>query len=278
MHMKALLLASRPKTLLVSLCCWSSVSSFAYSQGSISFHLSLWALLLCLLLQIWSNWVNDYLDFLNGIDHPLRQGPVRLTKMLTPSFMKMALMMLFFFIIALSCYFQSLLILLMVLGLVGIAWYYSACLGLAGEWLTFFACGPLATYLLSLIYHMPYLHSDLLLISMVNGSWSAAVLMANNIRDRISDTCSPKKSTCVWFGSKWAIMEYQIFMMICVWCLFYWFILRMSFACFILNLLFIPYALKLCTLSMRNSSSLLLPTLRFGFRYSILLALCAFIT
>nr|UNJ15329.1 1,4-dihydroxy 2-naphthoate octaprenyltransferase [Cyanidioschyzonaceae sp. 1] len=267
----ALFLASRPKTLLVSICCWLSVSSFAYSKNSFSISVSIWALLLSLCLQIWANWVNDYLDFLNGIDHALRKGPVRLTKILTPEVMKISLIIWLAMIIGLTFYLKNFGI---VCGLIGIAWFYSASFGLAGEWVTFFACGPLATYMLCGIYHMHYWHSDLLLTSVINGCWSAALLVANNIRDRISDTQSPKRSSCVWFGSNWAIMEYQIFICMCVCCLF---IKTTNFWWLASALLLAPYGFNLCVLSMRAQTDLLLPTLIFVLRYCTLFSLCALI-
>jgi 1,4-dihydroxy-2-naphthoate octaprenyltransferase len=247
-----LFLASRPKTLLVSFCCWLSVSSLQHA-------FSIPALLLAIGLQIWANWVNDYLDFMNGIDHALRQGPTRWTSRLTPSFMKIILCLWCCLLFVCASYFKmKILVGILIL----IAWFYSAWLGFAGEWLSFFACGPLATYLFSSIYQVSFWQWDLLLLSIINGSWSAALLMANNMRDRISDTHSPKKSTCVWFGQDWASMQYQMFILMCIWCLFAWLIFR-------------PSALRLCMMSLTTPTALLYPTLSFIFRYCFLFSFCA---
>ena len=73
-------LASRPKTL------WASISpvmigtALAYEEGLMHVSSALVALLAALLIQIGTNFANDYFDFLKGADTSERVGPLRATQ------------------------------------------------------------------------------------------------------------------------------------------------------------------------------------------------------
>ncbi|KKA44718.1 MULTISPECIES: 1,4-dihydroxy-2-naphthoate polyprenyltransferase [Salinivibrio] len=69
--------AARPKTLPLAVTSILSGSAVAASQGSLSWSISLMALVTALLLQILSNLANDYGDAIKGTDNATRIGPMR---------------------------------------------------------------------------------------------------------------------------------------------------------------------------------------------------------
>lgn len=85
---KAWLFAMRPQTLSASIVPMVVGSAFAYSsQGSISYLLTICAIISAMLIQIGTNLVNDALDYKKGADTEKRLGPQRATASgwLTPS-------------------------------------------------------------------------------------------------------------------------------------------------------------------------------------------------
>src|SRR5690606_30109986 len=74
---KAYFLASRPKT-------WIASCSPVFMGGALAHQIQwpifLLTLLFSLLIQIGTNFANDYFDFINGADTQLRNGPKRATQ------------------------------------------------------------------------------------------------------------------------------------------------------------------------------------------------------
>lgn len=73
------LLAARPKTLPAALAPVLVGTALALHDGAFALLPALAALLGALLLQIGSNFANDYFDFFKGADTPERLGPLRVT-------------------------------------------------------------------------------------------------------------------------------------------------------------------------------------------------------
>jgi 1,4-dihydroxy-2-naphthoate octaprenyltransferase len=69
--------ASRPRTLPLALASILLGNILAYSGGSFSFEIALLAILTTILLQVLSNFANDYGDTLNGVDPPDRKIALR---------------------------------------------------------------------------------------------------------------------------------------------------------------------------------------------------------
>jgi 1,4-dihydroxy-2-naphthoate polyprenyltransferase len=175
--------------------------------------LSALALGVALFLQIGVNFANDYSDGIRGTDDK-RVGPLRLTgsKSVKPESVKTAAMM--FFILAAASGFEIVVITgqwwLIAVGLVSIvaAWFYTGGknpYGYAGlgEIAVFVFFGLVATVGTAYI-QIGFVEINAVLGGIAAGSFAAAVLMVNNIRDIETDTRSSKRTLAVRMGAKWA--------------------------------------------------------------------------
>ena len=171
------------------------------------------ALGVALFLQIGVNFANDYSDGIRGTDDK-RVGPLRLTgsKSVKPESVKTAAM--FFFILAAASGFEIVvttgqwwLIAVGVLSIVA-AWFYTGGknpYGYAGfgEIAVFVFFGLVATIGTAYV-QIGFVDLNSVLGGIAAGSFAAAVLMVNNIRDLETDKVSSKKTLAVRMGAKWA--------------------------------------------------------------------------
>ena len=175
--------------------------------------LSALALGVALFLQIGVNFANDYSDGIRGTDDK-RVGPLRLTgsKSVKPEAVKTAAMV--FFILAAASGFEIVVITgqwwLIAVGLLSIiaAWFYTGGknpYGYAGfgEIAVFVFFGLVATIGTAYI-QIGFVDLNSVLGGIAAGSFAAAVLMVNNIRDIETDKLSSKKTLAVRMGAKWA--------------------------------------------------------------------------
>ena len=182
--------------------------------------LSALALGVALFLQIGVNFANDYSDGIRGTDDK-RVGPLRLTgsKSVKPESVKTAAMV--FFILAAASGFEIVVITgqwwLIVVGLLSIvaAWFYTGGknpYGYAGfgEIAVFVFFGLVATIGTAYV-QIGFVEINSVLGGIAAGSFAAAVLMVNNIRDIETDKISSKKTLAVRMGAKWA-KRFFIFM------------------------------------------------------------------
>jgi 1,4-dihydroxy-2-naphthoate octaprenyltransferase len=171
------------------------------------------ALGVALFLQIGVNFANDYSDGIRGTDDK-RVGPLRLTgsKSVKPESVKTAAMV--FFILAAASGFEIVVITgqwwLIAVGILSIvaAWFYTGGknpYGYAGlgEIAVFVFFGLVATIGTAYI-QIGLVDLNSVLGGIAAGSFAAAVLMVNNIRDIETDKLSSKKTLAVRLGAKWA--------------------------------------------------------------------------
>jgi 1,4-dihydroxy-2-naphthoate octaprenyltransferase len=171
------------------------------------------ALGVALFLQIGVNFANDYSDGIRGTDDK-RVGPLRLTgsKSVKPESVKTAAML--FFLLAAASGFEIVVITgqwwLIAVGLISIvaAWFYTGGknpYGYAGlgEIAVFVFFGLVATMGTAYI-QIGFVDLNSLLGGIAAGSFAAAVLMVNNIRDIETDKSSSKKTLAVRMGAKWS--------------------------------------------------------------------------
>ena len=171
------------------------------------------ALGVALFLQIGVNFANDYSDGIRGTDDK-RVGPLRLTgsKSVKPESVKTAAM--FFFILAAASGFEIVVTTgqwwLIGVGLLSIvaAWFYTggkSPYGYAGfgEIAVFVFFGLVATIGTAYV-QIGFVDLNSVLGGIAAGSFAAAVLMVNNIRDLETDKASSKKTLAVRMGAKWA--------------------------------------------------------------------------
>lgn len=226
--LKLLLIASRAKTLLVSLAPFILGTTFAYNVNrSINFPLAIFTLLLFVTLQIFANYSNDYLDYINGKDTEKRKGPIRITQsgLLSINSVQNILIILLLLILVLAfiviyfSYQKGYFILFFILFSISLAWLYTGGplpLGYIGfgELLVFLSFGPLgvfSSYYIQLFSLSP--NFEVLIISISCGFIASSVLVVNNLRDKSSDKYTRKNTLCVLFGKSFSQMEYIIFLL-----------------------------------------------------------------
>jgi len=211
------LLAIRPRTLIASLSPVLIGSSLALRQGMFSLNIFFLTLSFAILIQIGTNFANDYFDFLKGSDTKNRKGPIRVTQMglVSKKTMKIAISFVFSMCLILGIlmtmiggYIFFILALFAVLFGIG---YTTGPFPLAyhglGDIFVLVFFGPIAvlgsnflfTHELSLV---PFL------AGIGPGMFSCAILSANNIRDIEEDKIAKKNTLAVRFGKKFAIGEY----------------------------------------------------------------------
>lgn len=198
------ILASRPKTWTASI---APVCIGHFLTPDLPFQFL--PLLFALLLQIGSNFANDYFDFVKGVDTPHRQGPKRalLEGWISKSEMRWAMILVFSlaFLCAIPLMQKvGILSLFFTLFAIACAIFYTAgpkplaYLGL-GEPTVFFFFGPVAVlgthYLQTFSFDLPSI-----IWSLPPGLLASAILTANNLRDYPTDQQSGKNTLVVRFG------------------------------------------------------------------------------
>ena len=231
--LKALLIASRPKTLALAL----AGPIVAAAMASILFEwdksIFLWQILTTIFLQVLSNYANDYGDFEKGTDQLANRNDRALTAgLISQTAMKKAVLITaaLAFISGIALLNQSFpsigiyFALFLILGITAIAGAIKYTMGASaygyralGDVVVFLFFGPVA------IIGGFYLHTheiglDILLISVAFGLFSVAVLNINNIRDIQSDRISNKKTLANQWGKEKAI-SYQRALLLTAWLL-----------------------------------------------------------
>lgn len=211
------IMAARLKTLPATLAPIILGLSFAYfEKGEINIFLSIVTLLSTLLMQIGTNFVNDYFDGVRGIDGPYRLGPKRVTSsgMIPPHVLRQAFTLVFLLAFLLG-------LILIYRGGIKIAYigFFSLFAAYAytappfslsylalGELLAFIFFGPVAvwgTYYIQVL-DQGIASKSVLLSGMAPGLISACLLAINNLRDRETDQLTKKKTVAIILGENLA--------------------------------------------------------------------------
>ncbi len=211
---KAYFLASRPKTWIASL---SPVIIGTSMAAHIEVRVLVLTLLFSLLIQIGTNFANDYFDFINGADSHLRNGPKRATQegWIQPASMLMATIVVFGLALIVA-------IPLMIIAGLWSFFLAAVCVGFGilytggprplgylglGEILVFVFFGPVAcsgSYFLQ----MGSVSWPVFIASLAPGLLSCSILVANNLRDEKSDRAARKQTLIVRFGRLFGSLEY----------------------------------------------------------------------
>jgi 1,4-dihydroxy-2-naphthoate octaprenyltransferase len=191
----------------------------AYESGGFHLLSALAALFGALMIQIGTNYANDYFDHKKGVDTDHRLGPTRATQAgwVTPAAMKRAT------IVAFSLAFLAGIYLvwrggwpIVVIGLLSILFgiLYTGgpvpigYVGL-GDLFVLIFFGPVAvggTYYVQTLS----IHTDVVLMGIAAGLFSTAILTVNNLRDIESDRAAGRKTLAVRFGGSFSKWEYLI--------------------------------------------------------------------
>tara|TARA_B100000315_G_scaffold188911_1_gene178689 strand:- start:19758 stop:20627 length:870 start_codon:yes stop_codon:yes gene_type:complete len=216
---KLWLLAARPKTLSASITPVLMGTSLACIDGFFHWLAAGSAMVAALLIQIGTNFANDYFDFQKGADTQERLGPIRMVQSgaISPEAMKKV--MFITFALALIPGFYLLFrggfpILIIGLSSIILGYLYTGgpkplgYLGL-GDFLVLIYFGPVAvggTYFVQTLE----INSVVLLSGLAPGFLSVALLAVNNLRDADTDAEAGKKTLAVKFGKTFTKFEYLI--------------------------------------------------------------------
>jgi 1,4-dihydroxy-2-naphthoate octaprenyltransferase len=211
------ILASRPKTLPAALAPVLIGSAMALADSAAHLWSALAAAAGALLIQIGTNFTNDYLDFKKGVDGSDRLGPKRVTQagLVTPGAMKRAIVIAFGLAFLLGVYLvyrAGWPIVIIGLSSITFGVIYTAGrfslsrTGLADIFVLVFF-GPVAvggTYYVQALQ----INSDVIISGLAPGMFSMAILTVNNLRDIDSDARAGKRTLPVRWGRTFARVEY----------------------------------------------------------------------
>jgi len=216
---KVWLEATRPKTLPAAVAPVLLGSSMAYANGVLRLDAAFLCAAFALLIQIGTNFANDYLDGIRGTDTEARLGPQRAVAagLIAPTLMRAAT------IVVLTVGFCVGLALvpyggwwLLVVGVASVAcaWLYTggpyplAYNGLGDVFVVLFF-GLIAVgctyYVQSLTIHL-----DVLLLGLGCGLLVNNILVVNNYRDIAEDAQANKRTLVVLLGRRFALFQYRL--------------------------------------------------------------------
>ncbi|MCZ6548457.1 MAG: 1,4-dihydroxy-2-naphthoate polyprenyltransferase [Deltaproteobacteria bacterium] len=217
------ILAARPKTLWASIAPVVVGTALAYGDGAHHWPSALIALACAVLIQIGTNFANDYFDYEKGADTEERTGPLRVTQsgMVPPTTMKWATAVIFFF----ACVGGAILTWrggwpIAVVGLLcilsGLLYtggpYPLGYLGL-GDLFVLIFFGPVAvggTYYVQALQ----VNTTVLVAGMGPGLLITAILTVNNLRDIEVDRKAGKRTLAVRFGKTFTRWEYAFLVLV----------------------------------------------------------------
>ncbi len=214
---KIWLMAARPKTLAAGLTPVLIGSAMAQAAGGFHLTAALCAALGALLIQIGTNFANDYFDFVKGTDTEERIGPKRATQagLVSPRTMLVATVLVFGLAFVPGAYLVyrggwPILAIGVVSVLCGVLYtggpFPLGYLGL-GDLFVLVFFGPVAvggTYYVQTLS----LSNDVLIAGLMPGLFSTAILTVNNLRDADTDVRTGKRTLAVRLGKTFARWEY----------------------------------------------------------------------
>ncbi len=213
------LLAARPKTLPAAIAPVLIGIVMAHESGGFDLWAAVAALLGAVLIQVGTNFANDYFDFKSGADEGNRLGPMRVTQagLVSPTAMKTATTMVFLLAVLCGTYLVwragwpivivgSLAVLF---GLMYTGGPYPLGYNGLGEIFVLVFFGPVAVagtyYVQTLSFSEPAVMAGL-----APGLLSVAILSVNNLRDIDGDRMAGKRTLAARFGRRFARIEYAL--------------------------------------------------------------------
>lgn len=211
------LLASRPKTLPAALVPVLVGSAFAAHAGAFHGGAATLCLGFALLVQIGTNFANDYFDYVQGADTAQRVGPARAVASgwVTPATMRtaMALVLTLAFGVGLGLihfggwWLLPLGVLCIVCGIAYTGGPYPLGYHGLGDVFVFLFFGLVAVG--ATFYVQAHtLTTEVMLAAAAVGALAANILVANNYRDRATDAVAGKRTLVVRFGERAGRWQY----------------------------------------------------------------------
>jgi 1,4-dihydroxy-2-naphthoate octaprenyltransferase len=278
--------ASRPKTLPAAVTPVIVGSAIAGFEHKFNLVPALFALVISLLIQIATNFVNDLYDYLKGTDKPDRVGPQRLltSGLISPQEMKLAIYITFGLAFLLGLYLVYLggwiVLLIGVLSIAAGINYTAGPFPFAynglGDLFVFIFFGIVATVGTYFVQALSF-SSLALWASVPVGLLITNILVVNNYRDADEDKLAEKKTLAVRFGKSFARGQYLVSVIISYAILFVIYFEYQTTAWIFLPLLSLPLAVKLVRMIYTLTGSPLNETLAltgiFSTLYGLLFAI-----
>ena len=211
------ILASRPKTLWAAIAPVLIGTALAFEEDKGHWPSAVLAGIGAILIQIGTNFANDYFDFFKGADSGERLGPIRATQsgLIAPRSMKLAFVTVFSLTVVVGIYLIVRagwpIVMIGALSILSGILYTAGPLSLAylglGDIFVFLFFGLAAvggTYFVQALT----INEMVILAGVSPGLFSTAILTVNNLRDIVSDRAAGKKTLAVRFGAKFARAEY----------------------------------------------------------------------
>lgn len=225
--------ATRPKTLPAALVPVLLASSLAYVDSHFDWLPAMICLLFALLVQVGTNFANDYLDGIKGTDTERRLGPRRAvaTGLIKPAVMRRAtiLVLAIGFCLGLGLIpFGGWWLLVVGVASVACAWLYTggpyplAYNGLGDVFVVLFF-GLVAV---GCTYYVQAgtISRDALLLGLGCGALVNNLLVVNNYRDLEEDRAARKRTLVVFFGRRFACIQYLVSVLLSgIAVLYFWF-------------------------------------------------------
>jgi 1,4-dihydroxy-2-naphthoate polyprenyltransferase len=226
----AWLAAARPRTLPAACLPVALGTALAWSTGAAQWVAAVLCLAFALLIQVATNFANDYFDWKQGADGVDRQGPARAVASgwIAPQAMRRATVAVFGLAFIAGCglipYGGPWLIAVGVVSIIcGVAYtggpYPLAYNGL-GELFVILFFGLVATGFTYYVQTATFAwgavapHWNLWLMGLVPGALATNLLVVNNHRDRATDQRSGKRTLAVVFGLRFAEWEYRAMLVV----------------------------------------------------------------
>ena len=222
-HLRAWILASRPKTLVAALAPVVLACAAAWRVDAFQILPASLCLAFAGLIQIATNWANDYYDFCRGADSPARTGPTRAVAagLITPTAMHRAMVIILILAFVVGCGLLPYLGLPgLVLGLVCIlcaVGYTGGPFPLAyhgwGDVFVFIFFGLVAVNVTFMV-QAGYFQADVVILALVPGALATNLLVVNHDRDRDNDARAGKQTLVVRFGRRFGHRQYGLLLLI----------------------------------------------------------------
>lgn len=218
-QLKNWILAARLRTLGAALAPVLIGTAMAFGDGARAWGAALAAALGAICIQIGTNFANDYFDFIKGTDTAERVGPTRATQagLVSPQQMFVAFVSVFAFSVLPGLYLVYLggwpIVLIGILSLLSGVLYTAGPFALAyiglGDLFVLIFFGFVAT---AGTYYVQtgFVTPAVMLAGASPGLLSTAILTVNNLRDRLTDAQSNKRTLAVRFGAGFARIEYLL--------------------------------------------------------------------
>ena len=214
----AWLLASRPKTLSAAAVPVLVGTACASARGEVKWGPALAALLGALLLQIGANFANDVFDFEKGADTAERLGPTRAVQagLISARAMRQGMIVVFALALAIGLYLTA--VAGPVILLIGLSSIASAIAYTGGPYpLGYHGLGDVFVFIFfglvavcgTAFVELGQVPGLALICALPVGALATAILVVNNLRDRVTDQGAGKRTLAVRFGRHFAITQYR---------------------------------------------------------------------